>query len=496
MRLSSRKLITSILVSQALAGPVDPVVGVCQELAQLNSKGTILPSSSNYTTLSDDNWSATAWAKPSCIVQPKHVTDLQAIVRLVTRDQVPFAIRSGGHMPSPLGANINRGVLIDMSGFDSFEYNPSSQLVTIGIGQRWKTVYEQLDAYNRTAVGGRVTDVGVGGLILGSGLSYLSDLYGLACDNVVDFEIVLANGSVTHANAHDHQDLFWALKGGANNFGIVTTATLKTYPMGPVWGGIKWYAIDQLPAIMDALHEYQTTPNKDPYANLMVEAVPLNNNSSGVILNLVYLKPEVSPAAFAPFYSLPTVLDTTKIQSFVEFMSGTVLPDLPRWDWHATSFVPSPTLYPKIADYFLHPNASASASLARLQTIKSHTLSVGLQPISASAVLAGQEAGGGNALGLQAVNQTWMVLDIGWSLEDDDGRAHNATAGVRAEMEALSRQEGSYVEYIFMNDASWDQPVIAHYGEESVRKLRDVQRRYDPLRVFQRLVPGGFKLPE
>ncbi|PYH43915.1 FAD-binding oxidoreductase [Aspergillus saccharolyticus JOP 1030-1] len=484
---------------------MDPVERVCQELAQGNSSAAILPSSSRYSALSDENWSATAWAKPSCIVQPRQIADLQAIVRLVTRDQVPFAIRSGGHMPSPLGANINRGVLIDMSGFNSFLYNSTSTLATVGMGQTWLTVYEGLEVYNRTAVGGRVPEVGVGGLLLGSGLSYLSDLYGLACDNVVDFEIVLANGSAVHANARDHADLFWALKGGANNFGIVTTATIQTYPMGPVWGGIKWYSSEQLPAVMEALYEYQTAPNKDPYANLMVEAVPLNS-TGGVILNLVYLKPEPAPAAFAPFAALPTVLDTTQIQSFLTFMSGAVLPDLPRWDWHATSFTPSRRLYSQLADLFLSPrttNASDSdrgsgrtGPLAQLNPVLGRTLSVGLQPISASAVLAGTAPGrgAGNALGLQPVNQTWLVLDIGWELAADDARVHRATAGVRAEIEALAQQERSDLEYIFMNDASWDQEVIAHYGEANVRRLREVQRRYDPDLVFQRLVPGGFKL--
>ncbi|KAE8375365.1 putative FAD-binding oxidoreductase [Aspergillus bertholletiae] len=483
-------LLSSLLASYALAEPVDPVAAVCRRLLNLNSSTTVLPSSQEYTTLSEDNWSATAWAKPSCIVQPRQVADVQTVVQLVTRHRVPFAVRSGGHMPSPFGANINGGVLVDLSSFSGFSYNPETTLATIGVGQRWKTVYEQLEVYSRTAVGGRVVDVGVGGLLLGGGLSYLSDLYGLACDNVVDFEVVLADGSAVHANAQEHADLFWALKGGANNFAIVTAATVQTYPIGQVWGGIKWYSNDQLPAVMQALYEYQAAPNKDPYANLMVQAVPMNA-TGGVILNMVYLRPEESPAAFEPFYSLPTIQDTTKIQSFTEFMSGAFLPDIPRWDWHSTGFTPSHPLYSKIADFFLHPNASAE--LSALDPITSRTLAVGLQPISASAVLAGN-ARGGNALGLQPVNQTWLVLDIGWEFAADDGRAHRATAGVREKIEDLSREEQSYIEYIFMNDASWDQDVIGHYGEDNVRRLRAVQNAYDPDCVFQELAPGGFKL--
>lgn len=109
-------------------------------------------------------------------------------------------------MPSPLAANINNGVLIDMSMFDGVTYDAANNVATVGAGQRWSNLYNQLDPHNVTVVGGRVLDVGVGGLILGGesigshltikafadltgGLSYLSDLYGLACDNVVNFEV-------------------------------------------------------------------------------------------------------------------------------------------------------------------------------------------------------------------------------------------------------------------------------------------------------------------
>lgn len=80
-------------------------------------------------------------------------------------------------------------------------------------------VYGILDPFNLTAVGGRILGIGVGGSILGSGLSYLTDQYGLACDNVVNFEVVLADGSLVNANNTTNTDLFWALKGGINNFG-------------------------------------------------------------------------------------------------------------------------------------------------------------------------------------------------------------------------------------------------------------------------------------
>lgn len=117
----------------------------------------------------------------------------------------------------------------------------------------------------------------------------------------------------------------------------------------------------------------------------------------------------------------------------------------------------------------------------------------GIQPISASLVEAGN-ARGGNALGLNAVNQTWMVLTSGWWNAEDDETVYTATREMIDDIESASKEEDQYIEYIFMNDADWNQDVIQHYGECNVERLRKVQSEYDPNLVFQKLVPGGFKL--
>jgi FAD/FMN-containing dehydrogenase len=147
--------------------------------------------------------SATAWGDPLCILQPSSTADVQKAISYLSSRRVRFAIRSGGHLPSPLGANTNDGVLIDTSLLNTREYNKENQNVKIGTGLRWGDVYSYLDQYRVTVVGGRVLDVGVGGLILGSGLSYLSDLHGMACDNVVNFEVsphTVLGGTVSHCS--------------------------------------------------------------------------------------------------------------------------------------------------------------------------------------------------------------------------------------------------------------------------------------------------------
>ena len=123
-------------------------------------------------------------------------------------------------------------------------------------------------------------------------------------------------------------------------------------------------------------------------------------------------------------------------------------------------------------------------------------MALGLQPISSNAVHAGRARSTGNALGLQSVNQTWLVLDVGWQFTEDDDIAHDATRRLNDQVIQASQNHGEDLEYIFMNDASWDQNVIGHFGAESVEKMKTAQKKYDPDSVFQRLVPGGFKIPE
>ncbi|KAK3935427.1 hypothetical protein QBC46DRAFT_422660 [Diplogelasinospora grovesii] len=436
--------------------------------------------------------SETAWHQPTCIAQPDSAQDVQTLVKAVVGAGVPFAIRSGGHDPAPFDASISTGVLISMSQLNNITYDATNNVVSIGPGARWGAVYSLLDSYNVTAVGGRVMDVGVGGFYLGGGLSYLTDLYGMACDNVQSFEVVLANGSLVDACATSHSDLFWALKGGANNFGIVTKFTVSTYPIKQGWGGLRGYTYDQLPKVLAALDAYQTKPDKDLYANLIIDVAAANQTEYGVLVTFIYLKPVANPAAYAPFYNITPVIDETGFATLYGLMADFPSPPLPpRHNWYATSFEPSPTVFAGLAALLSTNGSGAAPEVAALGGVEAGSLVVTVQPIAAH--VAG--VGGNNALGLRNVTQTWIALDMSWDKAADDGIVNKALEGLLGRVQNLTVENGVALEYVFMNDASWDQGVIASYGKTSVDRLRDVQRVYDPCLVFQKLVPGGQKIP-
>lgn len=149
----------------------------------------------------------TAWLHPTCIFVPRNPAEVSTALKIVTFFNSPFAVRSGGHQVAPGFANVDNGVLFDMSGFNEITYTRGQNTAVVGTGAVWGSVYEELEKYGVTAVGGRVPGIGVGGLILGSmhpapvsetrfltcaisgGLSYLSNKYGMACDNVANFEV-------------------------------------------------------------------------------------------------------------------------------------------------------------------------------------------------------------------------------------------------------------------------------------------------------------------
>ncbi|KAF2647653.1 putative FAD-binding oxidoreductase [Lophiostoma macrostomum CBS 122681] len=480
-------LIAALITPRVSSLLLDSGTEACQQLKQIYGASTSTPGDPDYENLRTHHWVQSAWAVPACIVQPSTLTHLQNIVMYLRKSNLTFAIRSGGHSPHHGWANIDNSVLIDLAAFNQFEYNVETNLTTVGAGMTWGEVYKRLEVYQSVVVGGRVLGVGVGGLTLGGGLSWLTQLYGLVCDNVVNFQVVLANGSTLNANAAQNPDLWWALKGGSNIFGIVTEVTLKTYPMGQVWGGVRTYSLTQFHNVVKAYYEFQSSPDKSPYANLIVLISP-TNSTIGILVSMVYLKPEQGPKAFAAFDSLNASFDSTGIKNFTDYMAEYVVPDILRVDWHATSFAMNESLYSEIVEVVM-----SSPSLGTIKNTTAGFLAVVLQPVSASVARTGLEYQG-NALGIPAVDQTWLAVVTGWWSKNDDARMHNAGDRIVDAISTTSQSRGKHIPYIFMNDASWDQDVLASYGGENVRRLKRVRRTYDPENVLQKLVPGGFKL--
>lgn len=170
-------------------------------------------------------------------------------------------------------------------------------------------VYDGLEKHNRIAVGARVANVGVGGYLLGGGISIYLGRYGFACDNIVSCEIALANGTVVTASSEQHPDLFRVLKGGGNNFGIVTRFTVKTFPIqSPVWGGVALKSADVAPDAAKVLQDFTSNVANDPDSTVILGAGYQPAHGGDAVLALCFNAAGVEkPAAFSGFDELPDV---------------------------------------------------------------------------------------------------------------------------------------------------------------------------------------------
>ncbi len=196
---------------------------------------------------------------PAAVVRPRSTQEVARVVRFVREHKVAFAIRSGGHhtIASRLS---NDSLLIDLSGLATIEVLDARQgLVRVGGGALWREVAAALEPYGLGISSGDTASVGVGGLATGGGLGWMVRKYGPLVDHIRAAEVVTADGAILEANAERHADLFWAIRGGGSNFGIVTHFTLEAHPVAGVYFGSISYGLDQaskvVPGWRDAMRQ-------------------------------------------------------------------------------------------------------------------------------------------------------------------------------------------------------------------------------------------------
>lgn len=182
--------------------------------------------------------------KPSVIVRAEQVADVIAAVNFARESGLDLSIRGGGHSAPGFGTN-DGGVVIDLSLMRHVQVDPRKRTARAAAGATWGDFNYATHAFGLATTGGIVGTTGIAGLTLGGGIGYLSRGYGLTCDNLISADVVLANGSFVHASADDNADLFWALRGGGGNFGIVTSFEYRLHPISDVCVGLFFYEIDQ-----------------------------------------------------------------------------------------------------------------------------------------------------------------------------------------------------------------------------------------------------------
>jgi hypothetical protein len=189
--------------------------------------------------------------RPAVIARPTDAGAVAAAIAFARRHELPLAVRGGGHNGGGLGV-VDDGVVIDLAGFRDIEVDADRRTVSVGGGCTWAEVDAATNEVGMATPSGIVASTGVGGLTLGGGIGHITRAYGLSIDNLLGADVVLADGSQVHGDADSHPDLFWALRGGGGNFGVVTRFQFRLNPVGNVVAGPTFWPIEQTAEVLQA----------------------------------------------------------------------------------------------------------------------------------------------------------------------------------------------------------------------------------------------------
>ncbi|KAF2106971.1 hypothetical protein BDV96DRAFT_558550 [Lophiotrema nucula] len=467
----------------------------CAPLAARFPEITALDASEAYERSTKSYWSAIASeAQPACVIVPRSAIELGEVIRYIAElpGHVEVAIKSGGHTAWSSWKTANGGVLIDLREFEGVIIDRESSTVSIGAGDKWGDVYLALEPYGLAVAGGRVAHVGVSGLVLRGkhtfpdalkkavldGVSYFSEQKGFVCDSVLQFEVVLASGDVVEVSASTNPDLFAALKGGSNNFGIVTKLQMKTFDLERMWGGGTVTDTAAWPSLVEDFYNFSSAPDQNGTLILARVHTPM---ISGVVANVYSSNSvNVSPVLKKMAAVRPQFMSTIREDTLYEFSKeqADVNPAGARQLFFTTSVKLS-------KEVLLGSIPLYDALFERLKAVPGFVLSMVFQPITTQTIETSNKIGE-NALGLTADNSALVIILVAVTHQEkaDDEAVISGAQALLKDIERLSIRENAVSNFRYLNYAYKDASVLQDYGEGSVDKLKSVSRNFDPNGFF------------
>lgn len=413
--------------------------------------------------------------RPLLIARCVDVADIITAVNFGRDQALLIAIRGGGHNGPGLGS-CDDGLVVDLSMMKSVRVDPANRTVRVDAGCTSGDVDHATHPFGLAVPFGIVSTTGVAGLTLGGGIGYLTRKHGLTIDNLLEADVVLADGRFVTASKKQHTDLFWALRGGGGNFGVVTSFLFQAHPVGTVYAGpIFWDAVhaktvmrayrDFLPTAPEDLGAFvglKTVPSREPfpkdYRGRRACAVISSYNGSAAEGEKVMaqLLKSVPPPIFnwmgaMPFPTIQTLFDP-------------LFPKGLQWYWKG-DFVKS--LSDEAIDTHIAQAAKAPSELSLMH----------LYPIDGAVRRVPKDATAWNTR-----EATWSMVIAG--IDSDPKRAEALKTWGRAYWQAVHpfNLEGVYVN--FMMDDEVGGRVQATYGE-NYKRLASVKAKYDPKNLFR-----------
>lgn len=430
----------------------------------------ILPQSSNYND-ARKVYNGMINKHPGLIVKCVDVADVIASVNFGRKNNLLIAVRGGGHNGGGLGI-CDDGLVIDLSGIKFVRVDTSNNTVRVGGGNVWGEVDHATHPFGLAVPAGIISTTGVGGLTLGGGVGHLSRKYGLTIDNLLEADMVLADGSFVTVNARQNTDLFWAIRGGGGNFGIVTSFKFQAHPVKTVFGGPTLWPIEKTEEIMEWYHKFiQNAPNElnGFIATMIIPGAPFpdylhNKQFCGIVWCYVG---DLDKAAeiFKPILAMKPLFEHVGEMPYpaVQTLFDGLFPPGLQWYWRADFFN---ELGPDVRVQHLKFGSKIPTPLSQMH----------LYPISGAASSVGKDE---TPWAYRDAKYAGVIVGVSPNPEDSD----KITKWCKEYWEALHPYSSGGAYSNFMMDEGQER-VKASY-KHNYDRLTKIKMKYDPTNFFR-----------
>ena len=451
---------------------------VIQEFSSKLRGEMILPEDSKYDE-SRKVYNAMINKHPGIIVKCVDVADVIYAVNFGRDNNLLVAVRGGGHNGGGLGL-CDDGLVIDLSGLKFIRVDAAEKTVRVGGGNLWGEVDHATHPFGLAVPAGIISTTGVGGLTLGGGVGYLSRKYGLTIDNLLEADMVLADGSFVTVNANQNTDLFWAIRGGGGNFGIVTSFKFQAHPVKNVYGGTTLWPIEKTKEIMEWYDEFINNASEDLngfIATLVIPGPPfpeeLHHKQFCGIVWCYVRDPEKAEEIFKPILAMNPVFQHVGFMPYpsIQTLFDGMLPPGLQWYWRADFFN---ELGQEAREKHLEFGSKIPTPLSQMH----------LYPVSGAA---GRIAKEETAWAYRDAKYAGVIVGI----DTDPANADKITKWCKDYWEAVHPYSsgGAYLNFIMDEGQN---RIKASY-KDNYERLTKIKKKYDPdnfFRVNQNILPS------
>ncbi len=411
--------------------------------------------------------------KSGLIAQCQNTGDVISSVNFAREHDLLLAVRSGGHNGPGLGT-CEGGLVIDLSPMKGIRVDPENRTAQVEPGNTWGDVDHATNAFGMATVSGIISTTGVGGLTLGGGMGYLDRKYGLTIDNLLEADVVLADGSFVTANENQNENLFWALRGGGGNFGVVTSFTYRLHPVDTIVGGPTLWPLEQAPEVMRWYRDFMTEEaSNDLYGFFALLIVPpgppfpeelWNEKMCGIVWCYTGDK-DKADEAFAPALEVgEPALHGVHEMSYPALQGAfdALYPTGLQWYWKA--------------DFITELSDKAIAEHMKFSEMPSLQSTMHLYPINGEAHNVGKN------------DTPWSYREANWSMvivgvTDDPTENDRLRTWARNYWEAI-HPHSSGGAYINMMEEEGQDRIKASY-RDNYERLVKIKSKYDPENLFR-----------